>query len=56
METPCIDLVGIKTEEENHQREDTKRGLMYDRTLPHNLPKELKSENEKEHTVNTRWK
>ena len=49
METLCIDLVDTKTEDENHQSEDTKRGIMYDGTIAHNLPKAMKSENENEH-------
>ena len=42
-----IDLVDSKTEGENHQREDTKPGILYDSTiLQNNVPKAMKSEND----------
>ena len=46
METSCKDLVDAKTEDENHQIEDTKRGIMYDGTIVQNVPKAMKYENE----------
>ena len=42
----CIDLVDKKTEDENNQREDTKREILY---VQNNVPKALKSDNENEH-------
>ena len=44
-----INLVDTKTEDENHQREETKPGILYDSTIVHNLPKAMKSENENGH-------
>ena len=50
MDTLCIDLIDTKTEDENEQREDTKRGILYDGTiLQNNVPKTMKSENENGH-------
>ena len=34
-----IDLVDTKTEGENHKREDTKPGILYDSTIVQNVPK-----------------
>ena len=44
-----IDFVDKKTGDENHQREDNKPGILNDRTIAHNVPKDMKSENENEH-------
>ena len=49
MESFCIDLVDSKTEDENHQSEETKQGILFDGTIAHNLPKAMKSENENGH-------
>ena len=48
MAIQCIDLVDTNTEDENHQREDTKRGILHDSTIVHNVSKAMKSENENE--------
>ena len=40
MATQEIDLVDTKPEDENHQREDTKPGILYDSTIvKNNVPK-----------------
>ena len=46
MATQWIDLVEINTEVENHQTEDTKRGILYDGTKVLNEPKAMESYNE----------
>ena len=46
MATLCVDLVDIKTEDENHQRENTKQGILH---VQNNVPKAFKSENDIEH-------
>ena len=40
-----IDLVDTKTKDENLQEEETKRGILYDSIIVHNVPKAFKSEN-----------
>ena len=48
METLCIDLVDTKTDDENHQGEESKRGILCDGTVVQNyVPKLMKSENDK---------
>ena len=45
------DFIDSKTEDGNHQREETKRGILYQSTFVHNVPEALeamKSENEHE--------
>ena len=50
MESFCIDLVDAKTEDENHQSEDTKPGILYASTVvQNNIPEAKKSEIENEH-------
>ena len=45
-----IDLVDIKTQDENHLREDTKWEILYDNTVvENNVPKLMKSGNENDH-------
>ena len=45
-----IDLVDSKTEDENHQREDTKRGILYDGTIVQsNAPNAMNNEDENKH-------
>ena len=45
-----IDLVDTKTEDENHQRLDTKPGILYDGTIVQsNAPKAMNNEDENEH-------
>ena len=40
MATQCNNLIDIKTEDKNHQREETKPGILYDSTIVQNVPKE----------------
>ena len=44
-----IDLVNTSTQDENHQSEDIKPGVLYDGNIGLNEPKAMKSEKENEH-------